>query len=225
VSSASFAPGASGGESVSIFGQNLVRGVTGDVTATQLPLPNELADTSVTIAGISAPLLAVSGGNGSATQQIHLQVPFELAGQGPLPVIVNSGGIISQPITVSIAAGVFMAGTTQAVVTHANYALVTSSSPAAPGEVIIVFCTGLGAVASTVTDRAAAPPSATGTVAVPAVTIAGTRADLLYSGLTPGFAGLYQVNVRVPEGAGTGNASLGIALDGAHSQPVQIAIQ
>jgi uncharacterized protein (TIGR03437 family) len=228
VSSASFAAGASGGELVSIFGQNLVRGVNGVVSAAQLPLPTELGGTSVTIAGIAAPLLAVSGGNGSATQQINLQVPFELAGQGALPVIVNAGGVLSQPVSVSVAAahpGVFMAGGTQAIVTHANYSLVNSSSPASPGEVVTIFCTGLGAVTPGVTDGGPAPGSATWTVTIPVVTIGGLNADVLYSGLAPGFAGLYQINAQVPGGAQAGSDNLSIALDGAESQPVRIAIQ
>jgi len=36
------------------------------------------------------------------------------------------------------------------------------------------------------------------TVLTPLVTVAGIPAEVLYSGLAPGFAGLYQINFRVP---------------------------
>jgi uncharacterized protein (TIGR03437 family) len=37
------------------------------------------------------------------------------------------------------------------------------------------------------------------------VTIGGERADVLFSGLTPGFTGLYQVNARVPQNTPIGD--------------------
>ena len=68
-----------------------------------------------------------------------------------------------------------------------------------PGEVIIIFCTGLGEV----TPQVGTGFPATGlhtTVETPTVTIDGILATVQFSGLAPGFVGLYQLNVTVPAG-------------------------
>ena len=44
------------------------------------------------------------------------------------------------------------------------------------------------------------------TMETPTVFIGNTPASVTFSGLAPGFVGLYQVNVQVPENAPTGDA-------------------
>jgi uncharacterized protein (TIGR03437 family) len=61
---------------------------------------------------------------------------------------------------------------------------------------------------------------------VPAeVAIGGTPALVSYSGLAPGFAGLYQLNVTVPVDAPSGAALVVVTARGAVSQPVGLALQ
>jgi uncharacterized protein (TIGR03437 family) len=64
---------------------------------------------------------------------------------------------------------------------------------------LVLYCTGLG-----VTDpplrEGLAPAGLVRTAIQPTVTIAGASAALLFSGLTPGLAGVYQVNVLLPAG-------------------------
>ena len=62
---------------------------------------------------------------------------------------------------------------------------------------------------------------------IPTVTIGGVPAAVLnFSGLTPGFVGLYQVNVQVPEAVTPGSAvSLVLTIDGVSSNTVTIAVQ
>jgi uncharacterized protein (TIGR03437 family) len=38
------------------------------------------------------------------------------------------------------------------------------------------------------------------------VTIGGVNAQVAFSGLAPGFVGLWQLNVKIPDNAPTGNA-------------------
>jgi len=55
--------------------------------------------------------------------------------------------------------------------------------------------------------------------------IAGRKADVLFSGLTPGTVGLYQVNARIPADAPSGLQPLVITANGIVSKSVNIPIQ
>ena len=58
------------------------------------------------------------------------------------------------------------------------------------------------------------------------MTIGGVSAPVSYSGLTPGYVGLYQVNVQVPSGITAGNAvPLALSIGGAAANTVTLAIK
>jgi uncharacterized protein (TIGR03437 family) len=135
---------------------------------------------------------------------------------------------------------VFRLDGAQGAIQHASdYRLVTSSDPAERGEVVIVYATGLGAVEPPLPSGQAAPLSPLSrTTEEPEVTIGGRPAPVLFSGLAPGLVGVYQLNVRIPEDAPSGEAELLVSLppvpdywEFRHlpvpraSQPVRIAIQ
>ena len=108
--------------------------------------------------------------------------------------------------------GIFTAnqqGTGQGIITE-NYTgrLVDSSFPATAGSTyIIIYCTGLGAVTNPpASGGAASADPLSQTLTTPTVTIGGTAAVPLFSGLTPGYVGLYQVSVQVPAGSAKGSA-------------------
>jgi adhesin/invasin len=90
---------------------------------------------------------------------------------------------------------------------------VSTASPAAGGEIVEIFATGLGPVSNAPADNAAAPvsPLAMDTI-TPRVIIGGVDAEVKFAGLAPGFAGLNQINVVVPKGLPSGPATLTIAV-------------
>lgn len=222
--SASGASGAAEGSLVSLYGLHIAPDGIADA-ASSLPLPTELDGVSVTVAGRRTPILAVAGANGMG--QINFQMPYGLADHGSLPMVVNNGGILSSPVQIKVVPaqpGVFTANG-QAVALHADYSLVTADRPASHGETIIVYCTGLGAVNPPVEAGSAAPYAPLALAATPQIAIAGFEVQALYSGLAPGLAGLYQLNVVVPSGAPQGRVQLTVTAGGVSSPPVSLFVQ
>jgi uncharacterized protein (TIGR03437 family) len=222
VDGAGFAPVVSSGAITSLFGTNLAAGTA---TAAVVPLPTVLAGTQVLVNGVPAPLFYVS------PAQINFQMPAEPAGAS-VAVTVASGGITSLQATVDVAAagpGIFTItsnGTGQGTVLNQDYSPNSAQNPAAAGSAIQIFATGLGLTNPSVPAGQPEPVSPLSmTVNTPVVTIAGVPALVLFSGLAPGFVGLYQVNVQVPPGTPSGSASLQIQINGQTSNSVTIAIR
>jgi len=63
------------------------------------------------------------------------------------------------------------------------------------------------------------------TTTLPTVTIGGKQGQVLFSGLTPTCIGLYQVNVLVPNDAGTGRQPVVITIGGVSSKPVDLPLR
>lgn len=214
---ASFHPGlpAPGGLA-SLFLHGL--SVSGTMIGTGDPLPTELEGVSILVSGFPAPILAVANipvSNPLGMQQINFQVPFEA--QTNL-VEVRYRGLSTFVLPQAVAPGIFTLPDGSGAIQHASdYSLVTASNPAKPGEMIVIYATGLGPVNGTVADGAPAPgPAAVQQPCHPLkVTIGGTpengggaSANILYAGLTPGYVGLYQLNVQVPLSTAAGPTSL-----------------
>lgn len=180
----------------------------GNASATTLPLPTSLGGVQVTINGIAAPLDFVS------PTQIVALVPSSISPNNNVfyaTVQVTNNNALSNSVTVytsNTAPGVFASpvATGPAAAQHsANYSLITSASPAAVGETVIIYCDGLGAVTpAVVPDGAAAPSSPLSKVNDTnlAVDFSGVAATfpVPFAGLTPTTAGLYQIDVPIPSG-------------------------
>ena len=213
------------GSLISVFGSKLA---TGPAPASTAPLPTVLGGSSILLGGIQAPLVYASDG------QINAVVPFETAVNTAQQVIVASGTSYStpQPVTVASAApGVFVQGaTSQGLVFKVDSSgaqtLADASHPVQAGDAVVIYCTGLGQVSPSVPTGAAAPLSPLSyTVNPVTLTIGGLQANVLFSGLTPQFVGLYQINAVVPSGISPGNqVPVVVAIAQQTSQPVTVAV-
>jgi uncharacterized protein (TIGR03437 family) len=212
---AGFSARISAGGIGSIFGTNVALATT---TASSLPLPTTLSGTTVILDGIPAPLFFVS------PRQINFQVPWELLGSTNATLSVATAGGTSSTITVSLssaAPGIFTISTANSVAQGAIQIANTmtfaapagaisgaTSRPATTGDMLTIYCSGLGAV----TNPPASGSAAAGGVGISnvqaqvSVTIGGRPAPVLSASLTPGFVGLYQVNVPFPSGVASGKA-------------------
>ncbi len=185
------------------------------------------------VIGGDAPLYYVSGG------QVNLQIPWEMPPDTTGQLNWNSTiaamlyGEVSPAKTITVAQfapAIFTInsqGTGPGAILDSNCQLVDPSNPAAAGSFILIYCTGLGPVTdqpSTGQPALSTPLSRTTTM--PVVTIGGAPATVSFSGLAPGFVGLYQVNAQVPAGlASNGATPVVISIGGAISNTVTTAIQ
>jgi uncharacterized protein (TIGR03437 family) len=221
VSNAPLAPGAF----ASIFGENLA---TTSIQAGKLPLTTQLAGAQAFIAGRLAPIQYASSG------QINFLIPFDLAPNSTQQLIVIQGSAYSTPESITIAPAqpaVFTLGAGVGAITvvkaNGDQFSADASHPASAGDTLVIYCAGLGAVTPPVATGSAAPGSppakASSTVTV---TIGGQPAPVAFAGLTPTYAGLYQVNVTVPSGITAGpSVPVIITVAGLSSPPVTVAIQ
>ncbi|HVW84152.1 MAG TPA: hypothetical protein VHB50_05710 [Bryobacteraceae bacterium] len=218
VNAATFANGqaVSPGSLVAIFGSQLA--VQTAVAAT-IPLATMLANVSVTFNGEPAPLSFVSGG------QINAQVPWDTlngtAGMANIVVTNNATSSPPQPVLIGpVGPGVYATTDGHAIAVNATdstsdrYGKIAApagsiqgltTAPAHVGDVLIVYATGLGPVDSPIATGANSLDKIRNTVNKPTVLIGNVPADLPFSGLSPQFVGVYQLNVVVPQ-VPSGNA-------------------
>jgi uncharacterized protein (TIGR03437 family) len=213
-------PGIAAGSLVSIFGAALSPETR---SAAFLPLPVTLGSTMVTVGGQPAPLIYVS------PSQINLQVPFELTGATADIVISHPGGrsaTITAPLAGTQPGVFFSAGTGLGAIVQNSDGKLTSDRPAKVGDFLQVYATGLGAVSPLVATGLGAPLNGLSrTIEQARVTIAGREAMVTFSGLAPGFAGLYQLTIQVPVGVPSGRQPLGVSIGGRPSNEVFLMVQ
>jgi uncharacterized protein (TIGR03437 family) len=189
------------GTIVQIYGSNLAAQT---VTASAIPLPTGLNQTSVIIGGMAAPLYFVSPG------QINAQVPFELTAGNPYQVVVNANNALSTPNPIQLTAdspGIAQYAAGQVIAQHLNFSLVTETAPAAPGEIIMIYVAGMGLTNQTVPSGTASPQA--NVLDAVTLTLGGAPVtNVIYAGLTPTVVGLYQIDFQVPAGAPNGDLQL-----------------
>jgi uncharacterized protein (TIGR03437 family) len=183
-----------------IYGTNLAF-TTHALTAADLndgDLPLSLAEVTVYVNGLQANLFYVSPG------QINFLIPYEITSSTAV-LFVNRQGTDGPFVTIQLATtspAFFQWNGNFAVAEHANGTLISPSAPARADEVIVLFAAGLG--------RTSPDLSSGFIVQVPVTILDASQLQVLlngvpcpagsiyYAGVTPGFAGLYQINLQLP---------------------------
>ena len=183
-------------------------------------LPTVLPGTGVrvSVGGILANIYYVSPG------QINFLVPALLtAGSSYVQVFLDgrAGPQVSLQVG-SVSPALFQLDARSAVATRVDGTVFTADNPAHPGDIVILYATGLGQTV---------PPAVYSTVPPAAavlrdmldfrIVLDGAPADpslVFYAGAAPGFAGLYQINCQLPDSAGP-NPEIRISAGGQLSKP------
>lgn len=206
-------PGVAPGTIASIYGVHF--SYDEPTGASSTPLPTVLGSIRVLVNDRPAPLFYTSYG------QINFQVPYETA-PGEARVTVERGGIAGNTVTVNVALRA-----PRILTSTGRYGLIvnpdgtlaqpqspwfTGARPARRGEALVIYALGLGPTAPSIESGHAAPedPSRLARVSAETRVVLGTEPNQVtepafYSGLTPHYVGLYQVNFVVPENAPRGD--------------------
>lgn len=219
VNAASFTAKLAPGSLFSIFGSDLA---TSTGSAQSLPLATSMNGASVTVGGKAAPLVFVSGG------QINAQAPYELTEGENVPVVVTVNGASSTAGTVSVVAaspGIFQFGAKRAVVQNEDYTVNNTGNGARVGSYVVAYLTGVGRLDQPV---ATGGPAGSDPLARPrglvSATIDNQPVEIAFAGMTPGFVGLTQVNLRIPSML-PGDYPLVVMVDGQKSNAATITVK
>jgi minor extracellular serine protease Vpr len=220
------------GSLISIYGTGLAPVTQAAFTT---PLPLSLTGVSVSFdvegqrVGAPARLLFVSPG------QVNVQVPWEMRNFTSAQMKVSvTGSVQSNVVTVPLnefSPGIFeyddpSSGRRLAAALDETNRTISGSNPVERGRVVQLYLNGLGRVENPVASgEPASPTELNRTVTLPAVTIGGRPAAVDFSGLAPGFVGLYQVNAVVPADAPAGFQPLVVSIGGVSSQVSQLNIR
>jgi len=234
-SSAPFTSGIANGELITLYGSNLAS----STAVAGIPFPTTLGGVQVSINGINAPIYYVS------STQVSVIVPFENPYSVAQISVINNGVASNNgvPVTVFVdktAVGLFTLSANGigpgALVHNADGTVVTPTNPAQPGEYVQAFVTGLGNVLPVPSPDGAAGStdpnnlnnsiyySSTASSNQITAFINGVSAPVVFAGLAPGLAGLYQIDLQIPAGLTAGVNNIDISGPDSYNSEATIAI-
>ena len=162
-------------------------------------LPTSLGGVTVFIGPIPALMYYVS------PKQINLLIP-SILDPGEYDLRIVREGLAGPAVRIAlrdVAPALFQLDQETAVATTADWSLITRESPAEPGRYVVLWATGLGPT-NPDTIYGYVPPAAAWLrrlgefqVLLDGVAVESNR--VTYAGVAPGWAGLYQINVKLPE--------------------------
>ncbi len=217
----------------------------GGELAQSLPLSSELGGTRIIFAGQgAAPLLF------SREDQVNAISPYGLDANQERDIYVQRGNTLSSVVSVQtsqvrpaaftqLGAGIGPASIQ--TIKDGQVVVVNQNNPVSAGDVLIIFCAGLGEVDPPILDgHASCEPDGVcladgsnltlrSATSRPSLTVGGVQipdGQIFFAGLSPSFAGLYQINATLPEGVPPGDAEIKIIFGGFESPDgVTIRIQ
>ena len=224
---ASFQTGIAPGGIITIFGSNLGASAGQIVTAPGAPWPAQLGAVSATMDATAAPVYRVLNLNGQ--EQLSVQAPWSLSGKNSVSLTVTTAAGTSPAVTVPVLGaqpGIFILDAASSGATHADGSIAGAANAATKGETLVLYLTGMGPVDNPpATGASASLTTLSNTLVKPQVTIGGFDAPVAFSGLTPGYIGLYQINVLVPAAVASGLVDLTVLANGVTSNTAKIAIK
>ncbi len=222
------------GTIAALFGEFLTDNV---YAAPGAPLPTTLGGVRVLVNGIAAPLYFASPG------QINFQVPLETVG-GDAVVQVERNGVVGNRVSANVVAQagriLVWPGLRHGIIVNADGTLPLPvaiklgtyvSKPVRAGDTLVIYAIGFGQTTPPVQTGAASPSSPLAQLSnvivrfgVPGLFDSSIVQQAQFAGLSPGFVGLFQINVQVPEGVPTqDDYDLSIEYNNQPSNRVKIA--
>jgi uncharacterized protein (TIGR03437 family) len=225
---------ATGGDVMVVLGDQLS---FGDLTVGPAPpLATTVGGAKVLVNGTEAPMYYSSYG------QLAFQLPYGLS-PGSVEVQVSRDGQPSNKVSVDIASRaprmLLIGGTRYGAIVNQDGSLPmptgalpgVNTHPAHAGDTLTIYAIGLGETSPLPAAGSPAPASEplARLTAVPSVVFGGGIGAItgtpLFAGLTPTYAGLYQVNVTIPDGVPKGTLDLTLVFPDAVSNPASIVIE
>jgi uncharacterized protein (TIGR03437 family) len=179
------------------------------MTFSTVPVPKEMDDVEVLVNGVAAPLYYLS------PTIINFYVPMSTPTSGTIDILVqkkSTGQILaSSTLPAAVATPGFFTttqnGRGQIAALNEDNTINSTSNPVGRGRVIQLYATGQGFLPDAPPDGVPAPSDRLiSTPSRPRVIINTADAEVQFSGLAPGFVGVWQLNVRVPESVPPGNS-------------------
>lgn len=199
VNAASFSTNVAPGSLASVFGTNLT--FPARSAAGPFPWPESLAGVELRVGGQRAQLLYVS------PAQVNFLMPANVApGTANLTLTADGVSVTNTATVGAVAPGIFYdTASGYGAILLAGTATTTQQQAVAAGQIVEVYATGIGGDVT--------------------ATIGNQAARVLYAGLAPGFVGLNQINVEIPQGLAAGTQPLIVRSGAVASNSVLVGVR